>query len=369
MLAAGPRKQGPGEDSLDTGRADVGGYGREGSAPDTPGAPQERAADWDQTEAAESGEPGPGALLAAERSAQGLGAGDIARQLKLSVRQVEALERDDYGAFAGMVFVRGFLRNYAKLLDLDPEPLVAMTYPTDAAQPGTVSPPVAGELGAGRGARPMRGWLLGALVLIVLVVAAIFEGRQREVPRRALESVPQTAPSAVRQAKSPGATDAAPAARERAPAASADQAPPAAAPRSVPPVTPAATLAPPAATPAPPGATPAPPGATPAPPGATPATTAATLDAAAVSSEAPAALDEKQLRLRFDGASWVEVKDAHGAVIFSQLNDAGSERVVQGRAPLSVVIGNAHSVRLSYGDRPVDLSPHTKVDVARLVLE
>ena len=67
--------------------------------------------------------------------------------------------------------------------------------------------------------------------------------------------------------------------------------------------------------------------------------------------------------------TWVEVKDAHGAVIFSQLNDAGSERVVQGRAPLSVVIGNAHSVRLSYGDRPVDLSPHTKVDVARLVLE
>jgi cytoskeleton protein RodZ len=258
-----------------------------------------------------------------------------------------------------MVFVRGFLRNYAKLLDLDPEPLVAMTYPTDAAQPGTVSPPVVEELGAGRGARPMRGWLLGAVVLIVLVVAAIFEGRQREVPRRALEAVPQTAPSAVRQAKSPAATDAAPAARERAPA---DQTPPAAAPRSVPPVTPAATLAPPTATPAPPTATLAPPTATPAP-------SAATLDAAAVSSEAPASLDEKQLRLQFDGASWVEVKDAHGAVIFSQLNDAGSERVVQGRAPLSVVIGNAHSVRLSYGDRSVDLSPHTKVDVARLVLE
>jgi cytoskeleton protein RodZ len=90
---------------------------------------------------------------------------------------------------------------------------------------------------------------------------------------------------------------------------------------------------------------------------------------AAVSTDAPASADEKQLRLAFDGASWVEVKDAAGAVIFSQLNDAGTEQVVRGRAPLSVVIGNAHSVRLSYGERPVDLGPHTQVDVARLVLE
>ena len=56
---------------------------------------------------------------------QGLSLGDIARQLKLSVRQVEALERDDHGGFPGVVFVRGFLRNYAKLLRLDPDSLVA----------------------------------------------------------------------------------------------------------------------------------------------------------------------------------------------------------------------------------------------------
>jgi cytoskeleton protein RodZ len=99
-----------------------------------------------------------------------------------------------------------------------------------------------------------------------------------------------------------------------------------------------------------------------APPAAEPAAAPSTADAAATG-------EQKLLRITFDGASWVEVKDAAGAVIFSQLNDAGTERVVRGRAPLSVVIGNAHSVRLSYGDRPVDLDPHTNVDVARLVLE
>jgi hypothetical protein len=33
------------------------------------------------------------------------------------------------------------------------------------------------------------------------------------------------------------------------------------------------------------------------------------------------------------------------------------------------VIGNAHGVTLSYRGKPVDLGPHTKVDVARLTLE
>jgi cytoskeleton protein RodZ len=43
--------------------------------------------------------------------------------------------------------------------------------------------------------------------------------------------------------------------------------------------------------------------------------------------------------------------------------------VVQGRAPLQVVVGNAHAVQVTYKGRLVDLAPHTRVDVARLVLE
>ena len=65
-----------------------------------------------------------GAALLAERRRQGLSLGDISRQLKLSVRQVEALERDDYSGFSGPVFVHGFIRNYAKLLNLDPDRLI-----------------------------------------------------------------------------------------------------------------------------------------------------------------------------------------------------------------------------------------------------
>src|SRR5712692_10441646 len=67
---------------------------------------------------------GAGAALLMESRRQGLSLGDISRQLKLSVRQVEALERDDYSGFTGPVFVHGFIRNYAKLLIGGPEPLI-----------------------------------------------------------------------------------------------------------------------------------------------------------------------------------------------------------------------------------------------------
>jgi len=71
----------------------------------------------------------------------------------------------------------------------------------------------------------------------------------------------------------------------------------------------------------------------------------------------------------FDGSSWVEVKDAAGRTIFSQMNAKGSTQVVEGQPPFQLVVGNASQVRLQFNDQPVDLRPHTRVEVARLTLE
>ena len=49
--------------------------------------------------------------------------------------------------------------------------------------------------------------------------------------------------------------------------------------------------------------------------------------------------------------------------------DLCAERLVEGVAPFELVIGNAHHVRLSYDDRPIDLAPHVKVEVARFTLD
>jgi len=78
---------------------------------------------------------------------------------------------------------------------------------------------------------------------------------------------------------------------------------------------------------------------------------------------------ERRIRLEFDRESWVEIRDRDGKTLMSQLNPAGSRRVVLGRAPLSFVIGNGAAVRLVYNDRLVDLKPYIQIEVARLTLD
>ena len=80
-------------------------------------------------------------------------------------------------------------------------------------------------------------------------------------------------------------------------------------------------------------------------------------------------LHAKRIELVFDRESWVEIKDADGRIVFSQLNPPGSRRKVVGEAPFSIVIGNATGVKLRYNDSDVDLAPFTRTDVARLTLE
>ena len=76
-----------------------------------------------------------------------------------------------------------------------------------------------------------------------------------------------------------------------------------------------------------------------------------------------------EVRLNFARDAWVEVKDATGSIVFSQLNTAGSERIVRGQPPFQLVVGNASGVTVTYNAREVDLAPHTRTDVARITLE
>lgn len=69
--------------------------------------------------------PSAGRMLVEARERLGLSIPDVARQLRLSTRQIEALEADDYASLPSKTFLRGFIRNYARLLQLDPEPLLA----------------------------------------------------------------------------------------------------------------------------------------------------------------------------------------------------------------------------------------------------
>jgi cytoskeleton protein RodZ len=82
----------------------------------------------------------------------------------------------------------------------------------------------------------------------------------------------------------------------------------------------------------------------------------------------PLTAGKRRIALRFEQESWVQIRNRDGRILTSELNAAGTERIVDGLPPFDLVIGNAQYVRLSYDDKPVDLAPHVKVEVARFTL-
>ncbi len=299
----------------------------------------------------------PGAVLAAARATEKLSVAEVARHLKLSVAQVEALETGEFERLPGPVFVRGFVRNYARLLKLDPEDLLRGVEPELVTQPSSPETPPSKDIPFPP--PPPRRWpalaLLALLVVLVLAVHEFYWSGQPMAPAGLTAPTPMPAPTA--EAK-----------REIAPTAavpvSTDPGPvlqvPAVPDRQK--VQEAASPAPTAALKEPP----APTAALKEPP----APIAALNEAPSpVSADMPAVAGHGVVRLQFDDESWVEIRDRGGNTIFSQLNARGTEKRVSGEPPLTLVIGNAHGVRVSFNNRPVDLARHTKVDVARFVLE
>jgi cytoskeleton protein RodZ len=65
-----------------------------------------------------------GAILASARRSANMSVSEVATQLRRGVNQVEALEADDYQRLPGATFVRGLIRNYAKLVNIDAEPVI-----------------------------------------------------------------------------------------------------------------------------------------------------------------------------------------------------------------------------------------------------
>src|SRR6185436_17682819 len=74
-------------------------------------------------ERGDPGDPGPGLpdRLAAARERKGVDLNRAERDTKIRVRYLSALERGDYRDLPGAVYTKGFLRNYAIYLNLDPE--------------------------------------------------------------------------------------------------------------------------------------------------------------------------------------------------------------------------------------------------------
>ena len=271
-----------------------------------------------------------GAELARARQAAGLAVADVAQQLKFAPRQIEALEQGRYAELPAGTFARGMVRSYARLVKLDPGPLVEriagqVAAPDNAAVVAATQRPIPIVDSSRRTNLTYAGL---SLAILGVIAAVAFQWRSERAKAERLAFVPAAVQAPAQAPKEP--------------------------PQAV------ALATPNAVTPA---------LATPAPPPEAPAVQES--EKAAPEKDKPAAPQSGKHRivLQFERESWVEIRNRDGKVLTSQLNPAGTERAVEGLAPFDLVIGNAQYVRLSYDDRPVELAPHVKVEVARFTLK
>ena len=74
------------------------------------------------------------------------------------------------------------------------------------------------------------------------------------------------------------------------------------------------------------------------------------------------------IQMRFSEDSWVEM-EAHGRKLVVGTQYAGSERTVRAEPPILILLGNAPGVELVYRGEVVDITPYQRGKVARLTLE
>ncbi len=289
---------------------------------------------------------GIGATLRAAREAKGWSVQEAGSRLRLMSRQIEAIEAEDFSSLGQPVFARGFVRNYAKLLGLDPDELLGRM--AVVKLPGVQEPeslPFTPDQEFWK-----SPWVLGGIAAVVLAVAIplglywwLTSDEVEPAAPAVVESPlpPPPPPAPMLENPQPDAAVAATVPGQAIPEAGAD----------------AAVQADAAA------------GQAAAPP-ASPSANSPALAASAQSASRPPAAPAPAsgLRLQFDEISWVQVRDSSGQIVHSGLNPAGSAVEVAGKAPFYLVVGNAEKVRVIYKGETIDLKPFTSVNVARLTL-
>ena len=140
-----------------------------------------------------------GGMLRAAREATGMSLDTVAQQLKLAPRQVTALEEDDFAKLPGRTFVRGFLRNYARLVRIDAEKVLAALPGGDAPALGSPAlqptAPTIGHLPTMEYAKPgWTRWAIPLTLVAVIAAAAIYEFSRG---RGDAQHTPATAPGAI----------------------------------------------------------------------------------------------------------------------------------------------------------------------------
>ena len=120
---------------------------------------------------------GPGEQLRSAREAAGTSVHEISTHMHLDSRVILALEADDYDQLPAPTFVRGYLRGYARLLDLDPEPIIRAFEQRELAPPSLVAD-ISLKSRVNGGDFPIR--LVTYVVIAALIVLVVLWWRSQD---------------------------------------------------------------------------------------------------------------------------------------------------------------------------------------------
>ncbi|WP_050460718.1 helix-turn-helix domain-containing protein [Herbaspirillum autotrophicum] len=308
----------------------------------------------------------PGAQLAALRQARGWSVEQVASQLKLATRQVNAIEADNYEALPGAVIIRGFIRAYAKLLGVDSGALMA-SFPKDSAaesvpapQQRVLSTPFS-ESPLPLGNRSKISPAVAGGIFVAIVAAAVVVAVQRtdllaDVPQLAWLKPAATAPVSTEEVPEQLAEASGEPEKNRldkvdgaiinASTAAVSNLPE----HMDPPVVAAKPAAPAVAAVAPKPVEPV-------------ASVAAASDGLTISKS------KDLLHLKFREDSWVEIRRADKTTMISRLLKAGTAESFDITEPVMLVVGNASGVDATLRGATLDLKGDTNSNVARLSLK
>ena len=291
-----------------------------------------------------------GGLLKEARQAAGMHIAALAVALKVPVSKLEALEADNYTVLPDTVFVRALASSVCRTLKIDPAPILSLLpqsqSPRLSVDSAGINAPVKGSAGkssssssasfAGSGSGS-RSVVLVVLALLVGAVVLFFVPRH-STPGDSSDPVPVAVPDALPANASEPAPAVVPPTVERPADASISASPAAASAASVP-----VSAAPPA-----------------------PAAAGSGLSAGAVSAADGAAdAPSGPLVLRARGASWVQVRDANGALALQRNLAAGESVSVSAPTPLAGIVGRADATEVIVRGKPFDLTAVARENVAR----
>jgi cytoskeleton protein RodZ len=334
-----------------------------------------------------------GTVLREARERLGLSVADVANQIKFAPRQIEAIEAGDYQQLPEEAFLRGFIRSYAKILQLDAQKLLAALPHSKTATMELVVPPSVGVPFPNAHSLLRQNMILLVAAAVLAVIAGGFALWNSlspiKHPKVAQVETPVTLPAEEPTSPVPPVPDGqmkqsavaeAPKAKNK--------------PENVQPETKVQTkteMTKPETKPAVKpevksvdmlGLGPVKPKNKPEPklevkpvakpevkietrpevkpvakPEANPVASQQTMPATSGTQTGDSA-KVTQLRLEFGEESWTEIRDKDDKIISSQVNPAGSVLVVNGRAPFTMLIGHGLAARLYHDGKQVDLTPY-----------